>query len=247
MLQLGAMNMSPAIERHRRQLARIVATLFALIGLTEGGSVERLAPPVYRAVLRVLRPAESAVRRLIVVAARGLVVKPPRPRAGSKGQATVRKKGRRPATFKLFDPRRRFSSAFAYERPRIRIRLVKRPEPRIRIIDAGFDPRVPLFRNKPPPPSPEPSPVPVADGTLNATSLCRRLAAVKSALEDLPRQARRYARWQAKPQELRRPNYSSALRPGTPPGFRKNPIHKVDEILAECNWLARHAPQPDTS
>ena len=64
------MNMSLAIERNRKPLLRIVATLFAMIGLVEGATVERLSSPVYRAVLRVLRPAESAVRRLIVVAAR---------------------------------------------------------------------------------------------------------------------------------------------------------------------------------
>ncbi len=127
------------------------------------------------------------------------------------------------------------------------IRLVRRPEPRLHVIDVSFDPRVPLFRKIPPPPVQEPQPPPQPDGTVNAVRLCRRLAAIKSALEDLPRQARRYARWQAKPPELRRPNFSSALRPGTPPGFRKNPLHKVDEILVECDWLARHPPQPDTS
>ncbi len=63
------MNIDLAIERHRKPLLRIVATLFAMIGLADGGRVERLSAPVYRAVLRVLRPAESGVRRLIVVAA----------------------------------------------------------------------------------------------------------------------------------------------------------------------------------
>ena len=35
---------------------------------------------------------------------------------------------------------------------------------------------------------------------------------------------------------------------GSPPGFRKRPIHEVDEILKECHWLARNVePQLDTS
>ncbi len=155
------MNISLSIERNRKQLARIVATLFAMIGLAEGETVERLSSPVYRAVLRVLRPAESAVRRLIVVAARGLTVKPPvkRSAAPPKGPVIPRKGRRRFATFQLFDPRQRFGSAFGHRRHRIN--LVRRPEPRIRVIDVGFDPRVPLFRRAaavapvpPPPPVP---------------------------------------------------------------------------------------------
>jgi hypothetical protein len=87
----------------------------------------------------------------------------------------------------------------------------------------------------------------VAYGKVNALRLCRRLTAIKSALEDLPRQARRYARWQAKPAETRKPSSSSALRPGPPPGHRKKPIHKVDDRLAACHWLARQELKPDTS
>ena len=52
------------------------ADLFIMLGLAGETTVSRISWPVYRAVLRVLRPAESALRRLIVVAARGLVVKP---------------------------------------------------------------------------------------------------------------------------------------------------------------------------
>ena len=240
------MHLSLAIERNRRPLLRIVVALFAMIGLAEGETVERLSSPVYRAVLRVLRPAESAVRRLIVVAARGLTVKPPvkRSAAPPKGPVIPRKGRRRFATFQLFDPRQRFGSAFGHRRHRIN--LVRRPEPRIRVIDVGFDPRVPLFRRAAAV-APVPPPPPVADDTVNAARLSRRLAAIKSALEDLPRQARRYVRWQAKPADARRPQLDSALRRGSPPGHRKNPIHTVDEILMECDWLARHAPMPDTS
>ena len=65
-----------AIERHREPLLRIVVGLFAMIGLTESGAIERLSRPLYRLVLGILRPAESAVRRLIIVAARDIVVEP---------------------------------------------------------------------------------------------------------------------------------------------------------------------------
>ena len=70
------MDWALAIERNREPLLRIVAALFAMIGLGEGGAVLRLPQPLHRAALGVLRPAEAAVRRLIAVAARGMAVKP---------------------------------------------------------------------------------------------------------------------------------------------------------------------------
>ena len=65
-----------AIKRNSEALVEIVADLFAMLGLVGEATVSRLPWPTYRAVLRVLRPAETALRRLIVVAARGVVVKP---------------------------------------------------------------------------------------------------------------------------------------------------------------------------
>lgn len=227
---IAAMHLALTIERNRRQLVRIVLTLFALVGLIDGSPVERLSRPVYRAVLRVLRPAESAVRRLIVVAARGLVVKGPVVRSRSKRAAGARTPARIPA-FSLFDPQPRSASAFGGHRHRVV--LVKRPEPRLRVIDVSFDPRVPLFRKAAQPPMPA-----VPDGTVSALRICRRLAAIKSALEDVPHQALRYARWLAKATEKRGTQVTSALRPGKPPGFRRKPTHKVDEILAGCHALA---------
>ena len=43
-----------AIERHRGLLVAVVVGLFAEIGLTGNGMVERLSRPVYRKVQRVL-------------------------------------------------------------------------------------------------------------------------------------------------------------------------------------------------
>ena len=63
-----------------------------MLGLEGEAVVGRIPHPVHRAVLRVLRPAESAMRRLIVIAARGLVVKlaapsRPMPRGGQSARA----------------------------------------------------------------------------------------------------------------------------------------------------------------
>src|SRR3954471_21955033 len=97
------MDWAYAIERHRQPLLRIVEALFAMIGLADGGTLERLSRPLHRAVLAVLRPAESAVRRLIIVAAEGLVVKPSAARARPARLAISGKsKGRR--CLRLFDP-----------------------------------------------------------------------------------------------------------------------------------------------
>ena len=69
----------------------------------------------------------------------------------------------------------------------------------------------------------------------------------KRALEDLPHQAWRLARWRARPVAERRPQLATPLRVGRPPGFRQRQSHEVDEILAECHWLARNIPALDTS
>ena len=53
-----------AIKRNSEALAEIVADLFAMLGLVGEATVSRLPWPIYRAVLRVLRPAESAFAAL---------------------------------------------------------------------------------------------------------------------------------------------------------------------------------------
>ena len=70
------------------------------------------------------------------------------------------------------------------------------------IIDLGHDPSGPTFRLFQPPARVPAAPVPeednaVDDGTVNAGPLIRRLIAIKDALEDIPRQAKRLARWRA--------------------------------------------------
>ena len=40
---------------------------------------------------------------------------------------------------------------------------------------------------------------------------------------------------------MKSPKFKSPLRPGPPPGHRKKHIHPIDEILANCHWLAWEA------
>ena len=258
------MDWALSIERNRAILVDIVLALFAEIGLTRGGMIERLARPLHLTVLRELRTAEAAVRRLIYVAARDLVVEPPPERAApaardssdkkkaeskaaieSNGQGNdqVRLRRRRRPSFNLFETPREFQGFFGRRKPK-----TPRIEPRIRVID--FDPRIPAFlrpQAQVPAPAPEPE-VPVDDGTVAAVRLCRRLFAALAALEDIPRQAMRRARWRSLPVEERRPPRESPLRSGRPPGWRQRNLYEVDAILKECHWLARNVqPLLDTS
>jgi hypothetical protein len=223
-----------AIKRNSKALKAIIEVLFALLGLDGGDAAQRIPRSLHSAVLRVLRPAESAVRRLIVVAARNVVVKLAPSKSMPDGKKIVSGGVSRLPSFQLFDPPKRLKP--------IRVRKVHRTEPRIRVLH--YDPRIcALF----PEPAPVVVPPPPPDGLVSATRLHRRLQALKIALDDLPLQAKRLVRWQ-----LRRrasPDFKSTmpLRSGRPPGYRRKPIHEVDEVLVKCDWLAWEAMKPDTS
>ena len=75
-----------AMKRNGDALKGIIAVLFALLGLDGTEAASRIPRSLHSAVLSVLRPAESAVRRLIVIAARGVVVTlaPSRPMPAGK-------------------------------------------------------------------------------------------------------------------------------------------------------------------
>jgi len=230
------MDWDSAIKRHSEALNGIVAALFTMLGLAGTDMVGRIPQPLHRAVLRVLQPAESAMRRLIVIAARGLVVKPIASRPMPKGHMIAKSGGSRLPSFQLYDPRKNF-----VELRQHRVKYTRNP-PRIHFF--GPDPRVVALW---PSPQPAADPAPPPDGLVNAERLSRRLQALKLALDDLPRQARRLARWRLKRENMPNPVFKSPLRPGPPPGHRKRPIHKVDEILADCHWLAWDAMKTDTS
>jgi hypothetical protein len=223
-----------AIKRNSEALNAIIAALFAMLGLVGEATISRIPKPLHSAVLRVLRPAESAVRRLIVVTARGLVVKVAPSRPMPKGH--IIGKGSRPSrpAFKLCDKR-----IFFPEPGNRRVKYAKYP-PRIHVFP--YDTFVPR-------PRPAIVPPPPPDGLINAKRLSRRLEALKSALEDLPSQARRMARWRARREAMPNPKFKSPLRPGQPPGHRRKPTHEIDEVLTECHWLAWEVMRlkPDTS
>jgi hypothetical protein len=168
---------------------------------------------LHRAILRLLRPAEAAARRLVIVVARGLVVKlpPPRKPRPKPMEPLLRRFGiavvMSPADLAKAAAARRTAAA---ARPRIlslsKESLSKESLPlfdplqrplakgRRRYVPAHAAPRI-LFPGVtepfalPPPPSP--------DDPIDAARLGRRLAALAAALDDLPGHARRFARWKA--------------------------------------------------
>ena len=253
-----------AVEHKRVPLLGQVKDLLAEFGLSEGETVARVSKSLYLLVAGKLRKAESAVRRLIFVAARNIVLEPPakrpvqakpeissedkaQPREEAKAETPVRIRGKRRPSFSLFDPPNRYEKG--YRPPPKR----RRPEPRLQIVDIGSNTHLPLYlvyrQALPATPAPVAEDNAADDGMVDATKLIRRILAAIDALQDIPRQAMRLARWQAKPIEERRPGRWSPLRPGKPPGFRERPKHEIDAILKECDWLARNVMPPldDTS
>ncbi len=217
------MDWDRAIDINKAALTRIVAALVALLGDTK-----LLPQPVYRAIVRVLHPAESAVRRLIVVAARGLVVPLPSPRTMPPGLVFASKGTGRCLAFQLFDTRKTFrdeDQSPAQSGPRIR--TVGDPDPR-----SLFLAMFPLQRMK---------------REAETLRLSRRLEAVKRALANLSREAKRMAQWRARRATLKGHVFTTPLRPGPPPGRRKNGKDEIDSVLRECHSLAWDVLSQDTS
>jgi hypothetical protein len=259
-----------AIRRNREALERILAALFALVGLEDAHpfspcgvrrtgqdpwlgpgrwpsgarSDEGLTLPrhLHAYALRILLAAEAAIRRLVVIAAREIAVQSPPAGEGVRPDLAFlhNKSKQEPAeasapaairipAFPLLDPLKRYSF-----KPR---RRASKSFPRICV--PGFT---------------EPAPIPVnpvlrPDDPVDATGLCRRLLSSRRALANLPREARRLARWKARDKiKPGRRRVVPPLRIGRPPGGRKHPTHAVDHILKECQALALDILRPlDTS
>jgi hypothetical protein len=222
------MDWARAIERNSEALKAIVTALFAMLGSATSARIPR---NLHASVLRLLRPAESAVRRLIVIAARGLVVKsaPSRPMP----RTPIKRSGRRRLAFRLFDARKRFQP------------FDRKPGPRVvpRVWTIGHDPTVAALWAS----WQSAAPKPPDDGQVDGSRLSLRLEALKLALDDLPRQARRLVRARAKREKMPSLKLKAPMRPGRPPGYRKKPVHEVDHVLAECHALAWDVLAPDTS
>ncbi len=208
-----------AIDRNKQALAKIIAGLIALVD-----GADMLPRPLHRFICRVLRPAESALRRLIVIVAAGLLKKT---EAAEKGAADKRPlpdfvdfaRGQNRAAFALIDPRKSFGeSGRAFRMP-----VPKHALPQISV--PGLTDRIEWARS---------------DDRLEAASLSRRIEKLERALKTLPRQARRLNRLMARREKAKPgPGRVGPIRPGHPPGYRRRPRHPVDDVLRDCHGLAQ--------
>jgi hypothetical protein len=229
--ETGGMDWGKAVARHREALLGVVATLLALLGLEKGEGPWRISRALHRAAFRTLIPAESAARRLIAVLAKDVAVKLRPARPLPPGLKIAGKTGAR-LSFRLSDPPHRLRLG--------PFRPVPRAIPRIHVITP--DPRIAALWA-----APAPEAAASAEVRADATRLSRRLAALKSALDDLPHQARRLARLRAKRERFPERPAAPVLRLGPPPGHRKVPRYDVDLILRETHELACRALPADTS
>ena len=208
------MDWDKAIERNEIALLRIVSAMFALLlDARLAGSGLMIPRRVWRAILIVLRPAEAAVRRLIIIAARHLKPVPVKLR-GSGSVSTFSAFAHNPVplapAFNLFDPLKSFH--FSEE--------------------DGEESGSGLSGQS------EFDTTPV-----NAESMHNRLRALRHALADLPKQARRLVRFNARRDALLkagRPVRISLIRPGLPPGWHERGKHDVDTVLRECHRLVQY-------
>jgi hypothetical protein len=259
-----------AIERNREALLRVVVTLFGMLGLVDGVILGRVSKARSNATLRILRLAESAVRRLIVAAARGMVAKPRPSKPFPKGTKIPKGTGasNRTPAFKLSDTHEPWM-------PPPSRRKKKNPGPRITVL-GGLDPTGPallahqqamfrrdnphLFKTETEPKSkPERPP---GDGTVDGARLQRRLRAIMAALQNIPRQAQRLANWKARRETqidagklvhtspLRDPIWSRPKEPSSHRDFStpRDPLRReAENLLDECDWLAWQAMKIDSS
>jgi hypothetical protein len=202
---------SLAIEINRRALLRVVRWMAGM--LPEGG----LTRGVWLAVLVILRPAESAARRLVALMALDMVVVPPVRRENGPSQREKARKGMARGMALALCDRRTRPDASSRRGPKAR------PQIRDLLLDG--------------PTGNGPARAPLPDDPVDGVRLTNRIEALRAALEDLPKPARRLARMRA----AGRMKWPYAMRPGRPPGYRQRWRHPVDETLADCNglfWMA---------
>jgi len=214
-----------------------------------------IGPITHHHLISVLRTAEAALRRLIVlfVKVHGVKATAPKPRTrpmpdfSSFGPGA----GNRPPTFNLFDPCKKMVFGFdadgdaPYTTPSSlglsqgsnehSAQTVYRNAASLQLNCEGL--RTESWV--------DPWDKPKDDGIceqplINPTALLRRLAALDHALNTLPQQAKRLVRIMEQRKEAQ-PGIKRIppIRPGIPPGFRARGKHEVDDVLRECHGLMR--------
>jgi hypothetical protein len=221
--------------------------------------------------LRLLRPAESAARRLIIAMATAMpqareIANKATPPAREMGNTEAREQGNGEAASAWRGPARKAAGRRARQfqprtpRPEARPAVTRLSLPLADPLTHPFG-RVPVRQASVPrlwiysstqARLPVPAP-PAPHDPLDATRLRLRLDALGRALDDLPGQALRFARWQARrlaavAQGVVDTRFRRPLRPGRPPGAAKRRRHEIHDVLANSHSLCWWAlERPDTS
>ncbi len=275
-----------AVENDRKTLLRIMASLVKMAGagasvftspLQGGGRREAsgggAAPSVegrttlprflYRTILKLLRPAEYAARRLLIAFSRDIKLPPPIPRPqkplpiirDSFGNPIVLPDGVRISghLFRTKPIRTSGSSGkIASGSPRKLTLPLFDPLPRFDgrpIVIRTAQPRIwvaGVTDRRPIPPRPKPT------DPIDATRLWLRIDAVVAALTDFEAHATRYARWRERTKQALAQGKSvkrtQPLRPGRLPGGGSARTREVHDLLKHTQQFAYYAlVYPDDS
>ncbi|MEZ5809847.1 MAG: hypothetical protein R3D45_00405 [Rhizobiaceae bacterium] len=279
-----------AIERNREALGRVIASLVPLAEMMQSLTVRRplavpsrlalLAPqdegngprradprPLHRFIARILRPAESALRRLIVIVAAALQARattrlPLEGRHVRPSETTVERVGvteRRdgnelppPGSVSHCEPVADLPSRGrlgTYVKPLPDFTAFARGQklPAFALIDprkrfgeeAKFSGSGRTIPRVSVPGFIDPEGPAKPDHDVRVEYLLRRIGKLDHALKTLPRQARRLNKLMARRSKAE-PGQGGVgpLRPGPPPGYKRRSHHEVHAILGECHFLA---------
>ncbi|MEM0899400.1 MAG: hypothetical protein AAGI92_05560 [Pseudomonadota bacterium] len=216
-----------AVKRQRDAFRVVVAMLASMVGLVDGDLPPRdeifpLPRRVHTQLLQLLRPAESALRRLIFVYALGALERM-RPGSGVVKEAAplpdfskfnAAREGGSASKFPLIDPRKDFSYLWRDE-------------------EAGVA-------------SPSNAPTHEIEKPISPVLVMRRVAALAHAYETMPKQAKRMAHWLRamngpRSDDVTLPPKLHPIRPGAAPGYTEKPANEADDLLCECEHIAGHA------
>ncbi|TCD16526.1 hypothetical protein [Oricola cellulosilytica] len=237
-----------SVEHYGDALDALAARLVTMAGILWGRPVETLPRRLYLEILAILRPAEFALRRLIVMAAWKVVpfTEFATANQGSEPEGKAGKAGAMHPVSPLAGEMSQRDRGGDFEQGAMEEIDKPRPFPIFdpwkrygppflteEQIAALNDPhRVPL----------PPRPVLDPDEPVPAKTLCRRVRAFANALLNLDHHIDRMARWRARCHlDSTRPRRWWPIRPGVPPGFSERPKTLVGGTLKDCHILALDA------
>jgi hypothetical protein len=239
---------------YKAALIRIIAELFALARIVPGEVPDTASQDIwnislpryaYRLALELLKPAESALRRLIIMGAHGKSFVPGNVGDGNFGDTALNSLSESPSlpgsaghelsavspklpAFNIFDPLPQFTFRSFDSFEDYALWKAERDANPLIIPPAGL-------RMAP----------------VNALSLWRRIQAMHHAVENFDQYVTRYVRWRGRrkfeiasqrPLKDRRP--ATLMCPGRAPGYIRKGKHEIHQLLRDVDNLAGDSENP---